>query len=175
MKITSTVVAAALTTSALIIPTMGASAETAGFSDPPDMTTSSTDVKWVEVTNERADDRFALKVRVNKIRLGSSMVVYLDRNRANAGPELRMVAVPDSEWALFRVGSWSDHGRRIDLCGRVRMSSFDNDHRATWRAERSCLGIGGAVRVAVKMIDPKGRADWAPAPKTFFDRVSAGR
>ena len=30
MKITSTVVAAALTTSALIIPTMGASAETAG-------------------------------------------------------------------------------------------------------------------------------------------------
>lgn len=173
MKMRGAAVAAAVTVSALVVAVPGAWAATTKFADNPHATKSSTDVKWVEVTNDKADDEFKVKVRVDKIRLGSTLVVYVDRNLKNAGPELRMVAFPDSEWALYRVNKWGQRGKQIDTCGRVRMSSFTNDHRARWSATRTCLGIRGAVRVGVKMVDPKGRADWAPKREAFFGRVTA--
>jgi Co/Zn/Cd efflux system component len=173
MKTRGAAFAAAVTALTLVLPTPAAWSETTTFEDRPHATTSSTDVKWVEVSNDRADDAFKVKVRIDKIRLGSTLVVYVDRNLKNAGPELRMVAVPDSEWALYRVKRWGQRGTLVTTCGRVRMSSFEHDHRATWRATRTCLKIRGAVRVGVKMVDPKGRADWAPKRQTFFDRVTA--
>lgn len=165
--------AAVVTASALVLSAPGALAATTKFADKPHATKSSTDVKWVEVTNDKADDVFKVRVRVDKIRLGSTLVVYVDRNLNNPGPELRMVAFPDSEWNLYRVNKWGQRGKQIDTCGRVRMSSFTNDHRARWSATRTCLGIQGAVRVGAKMVDPQGRADWAPQREAFFARVSA--
>lgn len=167
-----TVLAAAVAASALVMPATAAWGETARFDDGTP-TKASTDVKWAEVTNSRARNEFKVKVRVDKIRLGSTLVVYVDRNLKNAGPELRMVAVPDSEWTLYRVNKWGQHGSRIDTCGQVRMSSFDREHRATWSATRTCLNIHRSVRVGAKMFDPKGRTDWAPKRETFFHRVSA--
>lgn len=175
MKKPAITLAAAVAAAALLVPTATAWAETTRFDDRPRPTKSSTDVRWVEVTNDHASDRFGVKVRVDKIRLGSTLVVYVDRNLHNPGPELRMVAVPDSEWALYRVNTWGQRGREMGTCGRVRMSSFDHEHRATWTAERTCLGIHGQVRVAVKMVDPQGRADWAPKRTTFFQPVAGSR
>jgi hypothetical protein len=172
MKIPAISLAAVVTATVLALPAATAWAETKRFDDGPHPTKSSTDVKWVEVTNDHAGDQFATKVRVDAIQLGSTLVVYVDRNLQNPGPELRMVAAPDSEWALFRVNTWGQRGREIDTCGRVRMSSFDHTHRATWKAERSCLGIHGHVRVAVKMVDAEGRADWAPKRRTLFPPVA---
>lgn len=173
MRVRAVALAAAVTTFALVLPVTAAWGETTKFEDSTHATKSSTDVKWVEVTNDRAQNDFKVKVRVDKIGLGSTLVVYVDRNLKNAGPELRMVAVPDSEWALYRVNKWGQRGKEIDTCGRVRMSSFEHDHRATWSATRTCLNIHRAVRVGVKMVDLKGRADWAPKREAFFDRVAA--
>lgn len=172
MKMRGVALAAAVTASTLVLPGP-AWGETTRFEDGPHATKSSTDVKWVEVSNDRATDEFKVKIRVDKIRLGSTLVVYVDRNLKNAGPELRMVAFPDSEWTMYRVNKWGQRGKEIDTCGRVRMSSFERDHRATWTATRTCLRIPGAVRVGAKMVDPKGRADWAPKREAFFDRVAA--
>jgi len=171
-------VAAALVVSALVVATLTvastpARAASKWFNDGTDPVKTSVDVKRVKVTNNRAHNRFAVKVRLDKIRTGSVLVVYLDRNPVNPGPELRMVAYPDSEWALFRVAAWGRHGRQINTCGSVAMSSFDHPHRAVWKAPRGCLKIDGRVRVAVRTVDPQGRHDWAPRRQTFFAPVAA--
>lgn len=173
MKMPGLALTAAVTASALFLPLTTAWGGTTRFEDHPNATKASTDVRWVEVTNDRAGDEFKVKVRVDKIRLGSTLVVYVDRNLKNAGPELRMVAFPDSEWSLYRVNKWGQRGKQIDTCGRVRMSAFEHDHRAVWSATRTCLKIHHGVRVSVKMVDPKGRVDWAPKRQAFFDRVAA--
>jgi hypothetical protein len=173
MKTRRLAVAAAITATSLAFPAATAWGATTTFRDPPHPTTSSSDVRWVTVTNDRTHNTFKVKVGIDKIRIGSTMVVFVDRNRKNPGPELRMVAVPDSEWALYRVQSWGDRGVEVGTCGRVRMSSFEHEHRATWRATRGCLDIHGAVRVSVKMLDPEGHVDWAPGRREFFTPVTA--
>ncbi len=173
MRIPRLAIAVVVALGMVLTPTLTAWAATTTFLDQVRETKSSADVRWVKVENARSTDRFGVTVKVNQIRTASTLVVYVDRNLKNAGPELRMVAAPDSEWALYRVGTWGQRGKEITTCGRVRMSAFDREHKATWRASRECLAISGVVRVAVKMTDARGRVDWAPRKRTFFPRVSA--
>ena len=127
----------------------------------------------VKVRNDRETDRFRVAVKADRIVLGSSLTIYVDRNLRNRGPELRMMAVPDSEWALYRVDKWGERGREVTTCGRARMSASSAREVAVWRASRDCLHLHGAVRVSAKMIDVKGRVDWAPEKHHFYPRVSA--
>jgi hypothetical protein len=127
----------------------------------------------VRVHNDKKEDRFRVTVKTDEIRIGSTLVVFVDKRLANKGPELRMVAVPDSEWALYRVDRWGDKGTERSTCGKVRMSASSKEDVATWRASRDCLGLRGAVRVSAKMVDARGRVDWAPKRQHFFPKVSA--
>ena len=172
MKTGALALAATIAAASIVVPVGSALGATSTFKDGHG-SKASTDIRWVRVTNERHNNHLAVKVRVDKIRVGSTLVVYVDRNLNNPGPELRMVAAPDSEWNLYRVHKWGQRGQQISTCGRVRMSAFHRDHRARWTARRSCLNIHGAVRVAVKMIDPQGRTDWAPKRRSLYAKVNA--
>lgn len=156
-----------------LAPSGAATAATSVFEDKVHETKSASDIRWVKVHNDRQDDRFRVVVKTDKIVLGSSLTIYVDRNLKNRGPELRMVAVPDSEWALYRVDKWGETGRELTTCGKVRMSSFTKRDVAIWRTSRSCLDLLGAVRVSAKMVDAKGHVDWAPQRRHFYPRVSA--
>ena len=173
MKSRALALVATVTAASVAVPVGSALAATTTFHDPHTSAKASSDIRWVKVTNDRNTNDFKVKARVDKVRIGSTLVVYVDRNQGNNGPELRMVAAPDSEWALYRVHRWGERGKQIDTCGRVRLSAGAHDHRATWKASRSCLNIDGAVRVGVKMVDPDGDADWAPKARTFYPRVTA--
>jgi hypothetical protein len=156
-----------------LLPMGAATAATSTFEDQVNETTSPSDIHWVKVRNDRQADRFRVAVRADRIVLGSSLTVFVDRNLRNRGPELRMVAVPDSEWALYRVDKWGERGRPLTTCGRVRMSASGAREVAVWRASRDCLHLHGAVRVSARTVDAEGRADWAPQRRHFSPRVPA--
>jgi hypothetical protein len=164
---------AVLAASMTLLPTGAATAATSMFEDQVNETTSASDIHWVKLRNDRQADRFRVAVKADQIVLGSALTVFVDRNLRNRGPELRMVAVPDSEWALHRVDKWGERGRPLTTCGRVRMSASSTREVAVWRASRDCLRLHGAVRVSAKMVDAKGRVDWAPQKRHFYPRVSA--
>jgi len=115
-----------------------------------------------------------VRIRLDKVVLGTAATVYVDRNRSNPGPELRMVAAPDSEWLLYRVDRWGQRGTSIHTCGRVGFSASSGPV-VVWRASRTCLHINGGVRVAAKLTGPRKQdgVDWAPHRRTFYPRVSA--
>jgi len=157
----------------LLLTATPAFAENLTVGDATGDTQSRSDIQRMKVTNSRADNQLHVRVVLSKIVLGAPVTVYLDRNLDNNGPELRMVAYPDSEWLLFRVGSWDERGESIRTCGRVSYSDSTKNAAATWEAKRDCLKIDGAVRVAAKVVDPKGGRDWIPAEQAFSKRVSA--
>jgi hypothetical protein len=163
---------AALTLAITLMPTTPASAEQVTFDDAVGDTNSRSDVRWVEVMHSNKRDRFQVRVRLDQVRYGVELVVYVDRRRGNPGPELRMVALADSEWALYRVVRWGQRGTRIDTCGRVSYSPAAGDV-ARWRSSRTCLDLGPQVRVAVKVRDDGYGVDWAPQKYRFFPAVSA--
>jgi len=150
-----------------------ASAENLTVGDSTGDTQSRSDIERMKVTNSRADNQLHVRVVLSKIVIGAPLTVYLDRNLKNNGPELRMVAYPDSEWMLFRVGNWEERGKSIDTCGRVSYSDSTKNAVATWTAKRGCLSIDGAVRVAAKVVDSDLGRDWVPAKQMFSDRISA--
>lgn len=153
-------------------PLTSADAAVSLFDDARHETSAASDIRWVRVHNDRDDDRFGVIVKTGQNRIGSTLVVFVDRNLRHRGPELRMVAAPDSEWSLFRVGAWGERGVEVSTCaGQVRMRS--EEQAARWTASRSCLGIDGAVRVGAKLVDADGSVDWAPERRHFYPRVSA--
>lgn len=167
------VAAAAALAGGLVLGTTGsAQAATSTFEDRVHETTSASDIRWVRVHNDRQDDRFRVAVKTDEIITGSSLTLFVDRNRKNPGPELRMVAVPDSEWALYRVNKWGQRGTEIATCGKVRMSASSKRDVVSWRTSRTCIGLEGAVRVSAKMTDAMGRVDWAPKKRHFYPKVS---
>jgi len=162
-----------LTAALLLLSAAPASAESLTVGDETGDTQSRSDIERMKVTNSRADNELHVRVALSKIVIGAPVTVYLDRNLDNNGPELRMVAYPDSEWMLFRVGNWEERGESIGTCGRVSYSDSTKNAAATWDAKRGCLNIDGAVRVAAKVVDHDRGRDWVPAKQTFSKRVSA--
>jgi hypothetical protein len=157
-----------------LVPAGAAVASTSTYQDPSRDSTANSDIRSVTVTNSAADDQLVVRVRLDRVVLASSVTVYVDRARRNPGPELRMVAAPDSEWALYRVDRWGQRGKPITTCGRVRYSESAKPV-ALWRTSRTCLHLKGSVRVAVKLAGPgrAGGTDWAPAARTFYPWVTA--
>lgn len=154
-----------------LLPMSDASAATRTFPDAVGDSGASSDIRWVTVTNSAAKDRFAVRVGLDRVEYGVALNVYVDLERGNPGPELRMSAYADSEWALFRVQRWGQRGREIAGCGRVTYSKSTDSSIALWRATRTCLGVGPRVRVAVRLAEPGVGVDWAPARRTFFPAV----
>ena len=167
-------VAAALAVAAVLLPANGAAAATDLFPDATGDTASRSDIGWVEVTNSGRHDRFVVRVGLSRVVYGAPLTVWVDLRAKNPGPELRMLAYADSEWALYRVHDWGERGTRIGTCGRVRYTKA-TPHVATWRTTRTCLGIRRGVSVAVRVRDAGHGVDWAPAPRQFLDRVRADR
>jgi len=167
-------VAAALAVAAVALPANAATAATELFPDATGDTASRSDIGWVEVTNSRQHDRLAVRVGLSRVLYGVTLTVWVDTRAKNPGPELRMVAYADSEWALYRVDRWGQRGTRTPLCGRVRYSK-STPHVAGWRTTRTCLDVRRGVRVAVRVKDTGHGADWAPAPRHFLDTVLADR
>lgn len=163
--------AAALLT---LLPTQSASAAIAVYHDPDGDTTSRSDLRWVNVRNVGSDNLFEVRVGVSQVVLGDLLVVYVDRDLKDPGPELRMNAYVDSEWTLARVNTWREQGTIVSHCGRVTYSTSSTRPVAVWHATRRCLGIGKQVRVAAKVVDFGHGVDWAPAPRVFLDPVSSG-
>lgn len=157
----------------VLLPITPASAQVVRFDDAVGDTHARSDIKWVQVTNSRHRDLFKVRVRLDRVRYGVGLVVYVDRRLKNPGPELRMVAFADSEWQLHRVNKWGQRGRMIDTCGAVRYSKSTPRPIATWKASRSCLELRPRVRVAVKIADRGHGKDWAPDRRRFFPPVSA--
>lgn len=162
-----------MTASLLLLTAAPASAESLTIGDAAGDTKSRSDIERMKVTNSRADNELHVRVVLSKIVIGAPLTVYLDRNLDNKGPELRMVAYPDSEWMLFRVSNWEERGESIATCGRVSYSDSTKNPAASWEAKRGCLKIDKAVKVAAKVADPKGGRDWVPAKQTFSHRVAA--
>lgn len=154
-----------------LLPGQAANAATTTYLDPSGDTGARSDIRRVQVDNSRATDLFRVRVRVDRVILGTDVSVYVDLNRKNRGPELRMSAAPDSEWALSRVKGWKDRGKRIALCGKVRFST-DFKPVVVWRTTRTCVNLQGKARVAVKLRDKGHGTDWAPAPRRFYPGVT---
>jgi hypothetical protein len=150
-----------------------AHADEVRVADPTGDTTARSDIKWVEVLHSRSEDLFKVRTRLSEVLIGVKLVMYVDRNRGNPGPELRMVAYADSEWQLYRVNRWDDRGQQIVTCGKVRYTVGSEKPIASWSATRSCLRLDRSVRVAVKVDDDGYGNDWAPARRDFTPWVNA--
>lgn len=165
--------ATAVVVSAALLPIAPAAASTRSFPDAVGDSGASSDIRWVKVTNSLAQNRFAVKVGLDQVDYDVALVVYVDLRRRNPGPELRMSANADSEWAMFAVNRWGQRGTQTASCGRVSYSKSTARPVATWHASRGCLGVGARVRVAAKLVEHGVGVDWAPARRTFFPAVRA--
>jgi len=135
--------------------------------------TSRSDIQRVVINNSAARDRLVVRVRLDQVVYGADVNVYLDVRPGNAGPEWRMAAAADSEWSLYRVGRFGQLGTLARSCGRVSFSK-DGPPAVNWRASRTCLSVGRAVRVSVQVKDPGHGSDWSLDRRVFSPWVRAG-
>lgn len=173
IRAAASAVAAVAVLAAILLPAAPASAGDTVFHDPVGDTAARSDLRWARVMNVGSQRLFEVRVGMTEVVTGVALVVYVDRRPADSGPELKMVAYPDSEWALFRVDRWRDRGTEVPGCGRVSYSSSTTRPVAVWHATRTCLKLGTQVRVAIRLVDAGHGTDWLPARRTFTDPVLA--
>lgn len=143
-------------------------AGTVTFDDEVGDTHSRSDIKRVVVEHLHSDDRLKVTTRLSKVVYGVELAIYIDSRRRNAGPEWKISAYADSEWALLRVGGWRDDGVNRETCGRVSYSKQTDHPVARATLPSSCLRLHRDVRVAVLIHDSGHGKDWAPAERTFL-------
>lgn len=143
-------------------------AGTVSVTDPVGDTGSRSDIRRVTVEHVHTADRLRIITGLSRIVIGVELDVYLDTRRAHPGPEWKVAALPDSEWALLRVRDWRDAGTVGPVCGRVRYSTSSVHPVARVSLPSSCLDLHRDVKVSVLAVDPGHGRDWAPARRTFL-------
>lgn len=146
-----------------------ASADVRSFSDPP-AAPGVIDIRNVRVDNSTTHrEKIIVNVRMRNIRFGDGMSVYVDTRPGNAGPEYRMDAFANSEFAFHRVNTWGGPGRVVRCDGdRFRLAA--GARRARIVFPRACLGNPGRVRIAVHAYRDD-RSDWARSARNWLGFV----
>lgn len=143
-------------------------AGTVSYDDDVGDTGSRSDIRRVVVEHVHTADRLTVTTRLTKVVYGAELAIFIDSRPRNAGPEWKISAYADSEWALMRVDGWRDDGMPGPTCGRVSYS-MDTDHpvaRATLPS--SCIRLHRDVRVSVLVHDAGHGRDWAPDTRRFL-------
>lgn len=166
MKRAIVVVAAALTLT--LVATPAALAGRVTFNDEVGDTTSRSDIRRVVVEHVHTADRLRVATRLSEVVIGVELAVFIDSRPQNAGPEWKISAYPDSEWALLRVDSWRDDGMAGPTCGRVSYSLDTDRPVARVILPSSCLRLHRDVRVSVLVRDAGHGRDWAPHARHFL-------
>lgn len=166
MKRASIVLALAVTLGVLAAPT--AWAGTVSFDDEVGDTGSRSDIRRVVVEHVHTADRLRVTTRLSKVVYGAELAIFIDSRPANAGPEWKISAYADSEWALLRVDSWRDDGMPGPTCGRVSYSRDTDRPIARATLPSSCIRLHRDVRVSVLVHDAGHGRDWAPDVRRFL-------
>jgi hypothetical protein len=166
-------VAMVLVAGVLSVSATPATAARVTFEDGANDASRSVDIRSVRVVNE---DRVAVRTTfqnlVNRECGSTSLLVYLDTARRNAGPEYVLAGQLFCEWDAFRVEGWRDHTwRRLLQCDIDLRTRAGRGGSATFDVDRSCLRRPGGVRVAVKSSGLRGSSDWAPRRLAFYPSV----
>lgn len=166
MKRASIVLALAVTVAGIAAPT--AWAGTVSFDDEVGDTGSRSDIRRVVVEHVHTADRLRVVTRLSKVVYGAELAIYIDSRRRNAGPEWKISAYADSEWALLRVDGWRDDGIPGPTCGRVSYSMDTDRPVAKATVPASCIRLHRDVRVSVLVRDVGHGRDWAPDTRRFL-------
>ncbi len=104
------------------------------------------------------------------VRVGDAVDVWLNVD-ADARPDLHVVAYSFSEFQVFRARSFSRDGADITArdCARVSMAG----RRTVVRFHPGCLGTSRRSAAVARSFGDgaTGSPDWAPARRTFTQRV----
>lgn len=169
MKRAIGVVAAVLTLA--LVATPAAMAGTVSFNDEVGDTASRSDIRRVVAEHVHTADRLRVTTRLSEVVIGVELAVFIDSRPRNAGPEWKVSAYPDSEWALLRVDGWRDDGIPVRTCGRVSYGLDADRPVARATLPSSCLRLHRDVRVSVRVRDAGHGRDWAPAPRRLLPAV----
>ena len=158
--------------SLLALPT--ASADTRRFRDAAGDTGLPADLTTVRVSN--GTETVDISARPGRVEFGDIFVFWLDTRPRNAGPEYKVVVVPNSDaFGLVRVGAFGKRGRPVPCDGLRATADHGAPEWVSASVPRSCLRDPGKVRVAVKARYTDGDTsvvDWAPAKRRFFGWVA---
>jgi hypothetical protein len=112
-----------------------------------------------------ADGRLRITVRFAEPQsAGDHTAIYVDTDRPDAGPELRLAGARDSEYWFESVDTWNDRGRRA-ACDFFRM----RQGRASMGVvvDRDCIGTGRVwFEVRTTGIED-GSTDWLGRARSF--------
>jgi hypothetical protein len=143
-------------------------AGTVSFDDEVGDTGSRSDITRVVVEHVHTADRLRVTTRLTKVVYGAELAIFIDSRPRNAGPEWKISAYADSEWALLRVDSWRDDGMPGPTCGRVSYSMDADPPVARATFPSSCIRLHRDVRVSVLVHDAGHGRDWAPDTRRFL-------
>jgi len=159
-----------------------AAAERGSYTDPADATASLNDLRRVTVAHN--DAALRLRVRVTDLRAASDggpagLSVWVDTERASAGPDLRLGTGLQSgtDYQLVRTTGWRPTGEVLTCPYSVRLRPARDV--VDLRISRRCLGGDvEEVRVAVRMDDHYDAShpvrDWLGARRSFTPWLERG-
>lgn len=150
---TATAVLGAAVGVALVATSGSAIAATSTFQDAQGDMAHGADIHSVRVVNEK-NVRVVLKVDdlVRTYKSGAGVTLYLDTDRADAGPEFAFLAgmFEGTDYGLVRTEGWDvPDNPRVVRGFHIMKLDYDNDV-ARFRMAREALDHAGKVRVAVK-------------------------
>ncbi|MEZ5092452.1 hypothetical protein [Nocardioides sp.] len=131
-------------------------AESMSAGDPADATASLYDIRKVSANHQ--DTKLVVEVKVTDLLLESdggpaSMSLFIDTDRSQAGPELRLGTglQTGTDYQLVRMKNWRAVGEPL-TCGHKVKLVADKD-TVRFRVNAGCLGSPDELRVGVKMVD----------------------
>lgn len=173
MRKTRMAVAIAAAAAATFALAPAASANTAERHDRRGDAPRHIDLTRAVIDNGDTDPDLAIiRIRVaGNLRGGDAVTVWFNRDPSDAGPELRLTGVIDSEFTMRRVHTWNGPGRPA-RCALYKMKQFADLQGVRVRIDRDCLGnrpVRAAIRVQSGTGD--GKVDWFHGRRTFLKGV----
>lgn len=155
-----------------------ANAETTRIDDGADATASTTDIRVVRVNH--ADHRVRIQVDFPDLREDgdAGLMIWLDTNRKQAGPEYALGAplYSGSGYDLVQSDGWKPTGQPVDCRYNLQLD-YAEDHLVL-TARRSCFEQPGKIRVAMRMTDYADASqpvtDWLLGRRQFTSWLSRG-
>jgi hypothetical protein len=151
-----------------------AQADVARFVDANNDTSSSADIRVVQVDNtSTVRGKVIVRILQDKIRVGDSVEIFFDTRPRDPGPEFSIGGTFGSEYGMNHRERWGAYGPFIPYRCGYRMKGDYTDGRTRVAVPRKCLGNPGKIRVAVRVErgNPPTSRDWARAPRTWLGWV----
>lgn len=171
---------AALAASAVVLASTAlaspAFADLRTFRDAAGDTGSARDLTRVRVNNGAdGGTRVRVAAHVGDLNLLDATTFWLDTAGLDAGPEYKVVVLPNTDgMALEVVDTFRDDGRRIRCRNLVARADAGGRDVVSISVPRLCMGGPGRVRVSVRtrfVSATPDIVDWAPRRQAFFGWV----